>query len=487
MICGLFLGRHTVRFHTLVNEKILHVHGRDFHSLKDCKATRGSCRRALPVVSSFLALAFFSRIPAADTPRHQSTDSSTVSDSGNRMSAKLQKAKQEALWGMFVADALAMPVHWYYNPSDIKSGYGGWLTGYRAPEKHHPSSILTISATGGSGRSGGSLKNKPVIGDVILHDKLKFWTSNDRTVHYHQGMKAGDNTLNVAVALNFLQTMQRVDPQASMDPRELRGHVLEQYVKFMTTPGSHNDTYAESFHRSFFKDWSESKNRPKSAEDILNWTEERYMVKSKGSSDHQLVVIGALVPAIPWIIHYAHKSESECSKATVDFIKLTHPEPGLVSFIDIYARLLHGVLNGHPLQQEAMKTLSNAQLGGQLKREIVLKLLDMANGAPKGSEQRLRVYQSATGRLGSACYIEGAMSSMLFLALEFADDVNAGLLANANCGGENCHRGAALGALLGAAAGHRGNELTPELKRNLGSLKQGLTGITEQMKSAAAM
>lgn len=53
--------------------------------------------------------------------------------------------------------------------------------------------------------------------------------------------------------------------------------------------------------------------------------------------------------------------------------------------------------------------------------------------------------------------------------------------------GENCHRGAALGALLGAAAGHRGNELTPELKRNLGSLKQGLTGITEQMKSAAAM
>jgi hypothetical protein len=64
------------------------------------------------------------------------------------MSARLQRAKQEALWGMFIADALAMPVHWYYNPSDIKSGYGGWLTGYKAPEKRHPSSILTISATG---------------------------------------------------------------------------------------------------------------------------------------------------------------------------------------------------------------------------------------------------------------------------------------------------------------------------------------------------
>ena len=38
--------------------------------------------------------------------------------------------------------------------------------------------------------------------------------------------------------------------------------------------------------------------------------------------------------------------------------------------------------------------------------------------------------------LGSACYIEGAMSSMLLLALEFADDFEGGVLANANCGGK---------------------------------------------------
>jgi hypothetical protein len=31
---------------------------------------------------------------------------------------------------------------------------------------------------------------------------------------------------------------------------------LDDYVKFMTTPGSHNDTYAESFHRDFFKNWA---------------------------------------------------------------------------------------------------------------------------------------------------------------------------------------------------------------------------------------
>ena len=64
------------------------------------------------------------------------------------MTKELEKSKEEALWGMFVADALSMPVHWYYNPDDIKHGYGGWLTGYRVPEKQHPSSILTLSSIG---------------------------------------------------------------------------------------------------------------------------------------------------------------------------------------------------------------------------------------------------------------------------------------------------------------------------------------------------
>ena len=64
------------------------------------------------------------------------------------MSETLQKAKEGAIWGMLIADALSMPVHWYYNPADIKSSYGGWLSGYNAPAKRHPSSILTLSAVG---------------------------------------------------------------------------------------------------------------------------------------------------------------------------------------------------------------------------------------------------------------------------------------------------------------------------------------------------
>ncbi|KAL3847271.1 hypothetical protein ACJMK2_018191 [Sinanodonta woodiana] len=410
----------------------------------------------------------------SSTRQEESTEKTEIS----AMSEMLKKAKEGALWGAAIADALSMPVHWYYNPDDIKYDYNGWLTGYRAPNKHHPSSILTLSAVDGSGRSGWHEKCKPVIGSVILHDKLKYWTSGDRSTHYHQGMKSGDSTLNTIVALQIMKTIQRCDHNCQQPDREVRGEVLADYVKFMTTPGSHNDTYAESYHRSFFKDWSALPEPPTSPKDLLEFSEKRYITKSKGSPDSQLTVIGALVTAIPWILRNAHKKETECAKETVEFIKLTHPVPSLIPFVDLYARLLHAVLNGHDLRQEILKFLGHSELGGPQKRETILKLLEKAESHPKDSEPRLKACQSAIGMLGSACYIEGAMSSMLFIALEYADDFQGGVLANANCGGENCHRGSALGALLGASAVNKGQGLPQHLKDRLDSSKLDLINLS---------
>ena len=45
---------------------------------------------------------------------------------------------------------------------------------------------------------------------------------------------------------------------------------------------------------------------------------------------------------------------------------------------------------------------------------------------------------------------------MLYLAYKHSDSFEAAVLANTNAGGENCHRGAALGALMGAAHGRSG-------------------------------
>ena len=37
---------------------------------------------------------------------------------------------------------------------------------------------------------------------------------------------------------------------------------------------------------------------------------------------------------------------------------------------------------------------------------------------------------------------------MLYLAYKYADDFEGAVVANTNVGGENCHRGSALGALM---------------------------------------
>jgi ADP-ribosylglycohydrolase len=52
-----------------------------------------------------------------------------------------------------------------------------------------------------------------------------------------------------------------------------------------------------------------------------------------------------------------------------------------------------------------------------------------------------------------ACYIDDAFPASLYLAWRYAGDFEAGVVANTNVGGENCHRGAVVGALLGAASG----------------------------------
>jgi ADP-ribosylglycohydrolase len=45
---------------------------------------------------------------------------------------------------------------------------------------------------------------------------------------------------------------------------------------------------------------------------------------------------------------------------------------------------------------------------------------------------------------------------VLYLSWKYADSFEKAVLANTNVGGENCHRGSALGAVMGAALGESG-------------------------------
>ena len=81
-----------------------------------------------------------------------------------------QRRAINALQQMFVADALAMPVHWFYNPLDIERAFPGGINRFAAAPDVHPSSIMALHSTsrGGRGQQGQRKTGREIVGDVIL-------------------------------------------------------------------------------------------------------------------------------------------------------------------------------------------------------------------------------------------------------------------------------------------------------------------------------
>lgn len=111
-----------------------------------------------------------------------------------------------ALKLMYVADALSMPVHWFYNPWDIIKIFPGGIKKFEAAPPKHPSSIMPLHSTNAGGRGPqNSATGKEVVGDIILKGKRQFWGVANQ--HYHQGMAAGENTLNAHCARLVTRTL----------------------------------------------------------------------------------------------------------------------------------------------------------------------------------------------------------------------------------------------------------------------------------------
>ncbi|XP_067298442.1 uncharacterized protein [Pseudorasbora parva] len=371
---------------------------------------------------------------------------------------------------------MSMPVHWYYSTADISADFSGGITGFRAPRDTHPSSILRLSNTAGSGRGS---SGAPVVGNVILHDKLKFWTDPRRSVHYHQGLLAGQNTLNTLCALRAARVLSAGPFSSAADPGA-RAAVLADYVEFMTSPGSHGDTYAESFHRSFFSDWQEL--RPSAPREVLEFAEQRSRrMLTAPRADGQLNAIGCLPMAIPFVLLSATANEEEAVCAVVELVKLTHPHALLPPLVSLYAHALHAALNGSCVRQEAEAALRSLDAWDACR-----PFIQRAERFPASSAERLKVHQSAVESLGLACYTQGALTSLFYLAYCFHDDVSGGILTNTNCGGENCNRGAALGALLGARAAYTHSSVPQQWKDELRDAPETICAILRDLKSSTS-
>ena len=123
-------------------------------------------------------------------------------------------------------------------------------------------------------------------------------------------------------------------------------------------------------------------------------------------------------------------------------LQLTHRSVNLERFALAYSDLLSKLwlnpdLPLNPLACQAAETLG----------------FPVARVVERVERKRSSDLEVIGGMLSPACYIDHCFPAVLYLAARYSDDFAAALVANTNVGGDNCHRGAVLGALLGAALG----------------------------------
>ncbi len=288
-----------------------------------------------------------------------------------------------------------MPVHWYYDRVALRHDYGR-VTDFLEPREPHPGSILWRSRW-----------EAPTPELDILGPDRRFWGA--RGIHYHRNLKAGENTLTMHVA-----------EEAWRSVNACRGHdgadFLRRYIGLLLDPSRHRDTYIEECHRGFFTNLGRGRKPEKCA------VEEKH--------------VSGLAMMLPVALYYAERP-SKGSEAALAQLALTHAGRKMRVAAEAILSLLFPVLAGHDLAEvirEEYAAQRNPHFGFPL-----LKWLEKSDEEVIG------------GKLSTACYVEDAVPAILYLALKYSGCPEEGLIANTNLGGDNAHRGAVLGALLGAA------------------------------------
>jgi ADP-ribosylglycohydrolase len=302
-----------------------------------------------------------------------------------------------ALTGLCIGDALAMPVHWYYNRQALNEDYG-LVTDYLAPGNLHPDSILWRSRYAAPNAKG-----------EILHDQARYW--GKRGIHYHQFLQAGENTLNVKICRLLIESINQTGTYDAQD-------FLTRYIAYMTTPGSHRDTYIEECHRNFFANYA------RGMPPLRCGVEEKH--------------IGGLIGVFPVVIFYFNRPD-KARKAALQHLALTHPGSKMETAGLLIIDILLEVLNGTPLKAailEKIEAQDNPLLGYPFFKW--LKEPDEWIIGP---------------RLSTACYVEDSVPAVIYLALKYHHNPQKALIVNTNLGGDNAGRGSVLGALLGADHG----------------------------------
>ena len=373
------------------------------------------------------------------------------------------------LWGLFTGNALGMPTMWFYQPPEqIVQAFGpSGVRGFESPPTTHPGSVMRDFWR--SDRE----NVRAVVGKVILHGRETKWQTQG--THYHSGLRAGDNTLNARLVEVLMRTLSEtasgdrqhnVDAPAAADsePATSTGAsfydadaYLESYVKFMTTPGTHDDTYADTAHIQFFYRYSKGMS-PRQCAGVEN-----HSTGNIGSTVALPVILAAGLLAGRWgdsgtTLSVDEATYAAAERAVLEHVALTHQSSRLQVYLRVMCRLFARLLSGVALRT-ALR-IAGADLGIDFD-----ELLATSNDLQRRAVQRQRGARRSLSGVGAfvdlpvvvqafglACYIHDALPTTLYLAFKYHEPAQAatGLLANANIGGNTADRGAILGALFGA-------------------------------------
>jgi len=388
-----------------------------------------------------------------------------------------------ALWGLFIGDALAMPAHWFYNIGNIAKVFDGGLRGCVDPPHPHPESFM-VGMTYSPDTDMAKRQNRSYD---ILHEHIRYYrtTYSDLNIkgedresehgnpvprlenryHYHHGLKAGENTLGahlVRVLMRSIIQSGRYDPRVFLD----------NFIAHLTTPGKNRDPYTEIYIRRWFENYANGIPPHACAELQRN-------VWSIGSH-------GGVIR--PMVISALSSSAYQGLGLAIEHQNLTHRSENVAGALGVLVPLLSDLVTGKP-QTDAMtihaqrvrapevtgtalfKAYREHNGPGNIPKHEMWKLHTLLKDAPYEVDQLARSHSEpevVNNLFATACYPEHGLPLLLYFTKRHHFDIEATLLANANAGGDNVHRGMVAGMIVGAAS-----DDMPEY------LAQGLTAYDE--------
>lgn len=389
---------------------------------------------------------------------------------------------ENALWGLFIADALAMPAHWYYSRENIVRDFNGGVKTYEAPLHPHPEAFMV-------GMSYlPDIENANALGRPfdILHEHNRFYKTSwaeleikrteregehgnavaaaDERYHYHHGLEQGDNTLNAHLARVLLRSVNKRGGYEA-------GAFLDDFISHMTTPSINKDPYTEVFLRRWFENYCAGD--PVHA--CAQMQRDNWSIGSHGGMIR------------PMILSLLSQNAYQGIGMALEHQVLTHRSETVASGLATCVPLLFELIDGADTKsafcssagQVHMASIRGEDLFAQYRdhkgpgnipddemwayhMDLDAKPMDVIQLVELGEQNVLRK------EVGTVCYIEQGLPMMFFIAEHENYDLEKALLLNVNAGGDNVNRGMPLGLMIGAAS-----ESVPEhLKRGLSDYEE---------------